>query len=42
MIAVAYDRFTAIYNSTNGEELWSVTSPNSQYYYYESIMIIGL
>lgn len=35
MIAVAYDRFTAIYNSTNGEELWSVTSPNSQYYYYE-------
>ena len=33
MIAVAYDRITAIYNSANGEELWNVTSLDSQYYY---------
>ena len=39
MIAVAYDRFTAIYNSTNGEELWNLTSPQTNYYYYETIII---
>ena len=32
MIAVAYDRFTAIYDSTNGEELWNLTSPQTNYY----------
>ena len=28
MIAVAYDKVTAIYNSTSGEELWNVSSLN--------------